>query len=72
MPSVKINSIPDTPKSVAEFSKDWLMFILDNWFHKNHENLTSVDITSFNASKNNLQVCIVRWNNLILMRPDTT
>ena len=72
MPSVKINSIPKTPKSVTEFSKDWLMFILESWFDKNHENLTSVDITSFNASKNNLQVCIVRWNNLILMRHATT
>ena len=57
MPSVKINSTPKTPRSVPEFSKDWLMFILEDWFHKNHENLTSVDITSFNASKNILQVC---------------
>ena len=56
MPSVKINSIPETPKSVTEFSKAWLMFILEDWFNKNHENLTSVDITNFNASKNNLQV----------------
>ena len=55
MPSVKINSTPKTPKSLSEFSKDWLLFILDDWFHKNHENLTSVDITSFNASKNALQ-----------------
>ena len=56
MPNVKINSIPPTPHSVAEFSKEWLLFVLDGWFHKNHENLTSVDITSFTANKNNLQV----------------
>ena len=63
MPSVKINSIPETPKSVTEFSKDWLIFILDDWFHKNHENLSSVEITSFNASKNNLQVCQIGNSN---------
>ena len=57
MPSVRINhSIPHTPQSVSEFSKEWLRFILDDWFHKTHENATNIDITSFSASKNNLQV----------------
>ena len=57
MPSVRINHvIPHTPQTVAEFSKEWLMFILDDWFHKTHENATNIDITNFSASKNSLQV----------------
>ena len=45
-----------TPTSVAEFNKDWLQFILQDWHSKSSTNQSSIDIISFEASKNGLQV----------------
>ena len=45
-----------TPTSVAEFNKEWLQFILQDWHSKSSTNHSSIDIISFEASKNGLQV----------------
>ena len=45
-----------TPTTVAEFNKEWLKFILENWHNKSSTNQSSIDIISFEASKNGLQV----------------
>ena len=45
-----------TPTTVAEFNKEWLKFILEDWHNKSSTNQSSIDIISFEASKNGLQV----------------
>ena len=48
--------IPPTPTSVEEFNKEWIKFVMDDWFIKNDIKTESVDIVSFSASLNSLQV----------------
>ena len=46
-----------TPKTVQDFSKEWLQYILEQWLNKEGKlEEKSVEILEFKASKNNLQV----------------
>eukprot|EP00091_Calanus_sinicus_P024535 TRINITY_DN8859_c0_g1_i1.p1 TRINITY_DN8859_c0_g1~~TRINITY_DN8859_c0_g1_i1.p1 ORF type:complete len:144 (-),score=27.67 TRINITY_DN8859_c0_g1_i1:9-440(-) len=47
--------IPPTPTCVEEFSKEWLKYVMDDWFAKNDIKTESVDILNFSASLNSLQ-----------------
>jgi len=47
--------IPPTPTCVEEFNKEWIKFVMDDWFIKNDIKTESVDIVSFSASLNSLQ-----------------
>ena len=48
--------IPPTPNCVEEFNKEWIKFVMDDWFIKNDIKTEAVDIVSFSASLNSLQV----------------
>ena len=54
-----------TPTTVAEFNKEWLQFILEDWHNKSSTNQSSIDIISFEASKNGLQVRFNFWLGLL-------
>jgi len=47
--------IPPTPTCVEEFSREWLKYVLDDWFAKNDIKTEAVDIVSFSADLNSLQ-----------------
>ena len=50
-------NIMKTPKTVQDFSKEWLQYILEQWLNKEGKlEEKSVEILEFKASKNNLQV----------------
>ena len=50
-------TIPKTPTGVAEFNKVWLKYVLEQWLNKNKSSQQkTVEITSFTANKNGLQV----------------
>ena len=58
-------TIPKTPTGVAEFNKVWLKYVLDQWLNKQKSNEhKTVEITSFTANKNGLQV----WDQFILAK----
>ena len=48
--------IPPTPTCVEEFNKEWIKYVMDDWFAKNDIKTESVDIVNFAASLNSLQV----------------
>ena len=48
--------IPPTPTCVAEVSREWIKYVMDGWFAKNNIRTESVDIISFSAALNNVQV----------------
>ena len=50
--------IPPTPTCVEEFSREWLKYVLDDWFAKNDIKTEAVDIVSFSAALNSLQVIV--------------
>ena len=54
-----------TPTTVAEFNKEWLQYILEDWHNKSSTNQSSIDIISFEASKNGLQVKFNFWLGLL-------
>ena len=45
-----------TPTSIPEFNKEWLKFILEDWFNRKSNNNNDVEILEFKANKNSLQV----------------
>jgi len=47
--------IPPTPTCVEEFNKEWIKYVMDDWFAKNDIKTESVDIVNFAASLNSLQ-----------------
>lgn len=44
-----------TPNSVEDFSKEWIEFVLQNYFVKNELDPDKIEIKSFEAKKNELQ-----------------
>ena len=48
--------IPPTPSCVGEFSREWIKYVMDRWFVKNSIRTESVDILSFYAALNTVQV----------------
>ena len=50
------SEIMKTPTSIPEFNKEWLKFILEDWFNRKSNNNNDVEILEFKANKNSLQV----------------
>ena len=48
--------IPPTPTCVGEFSREWIKYVMDGWFVKNNIRTEFVDILSFSAALNTVQV----------------
>ena len=48
--------IPPTPSCVGEFNREWIKYVMDGWFVKNSIRPQSVDILSFYAALNSVQV----------------
>ena len=48
--------IPPTPTCVGEFNREWIKYVMDGWFVKNSIRTQSVDILSFSAALNSVQV----------------
>ena len=48
--------IPSTPTCVGEFNREWIKYVMDEWFVKNSTRTEFVDILSFSAALNTVQV----------------
>ena len=48
--------IPPTPSCVGEFNREWIKYVMDEWFVKNSIRTEFVDILSFYAALNTVQV----------------
>ena len=48
--------ISPTPSCVGEFSREWIKYVMDEWFVKTSIRTESVDILSFYAALNTVQV----------------
>jgi len=47
--------VPPTPTCVEQFTKEWLKYVMDDWFVKNDIKTEAVDIVHFSAALNSLQ-----------------
>ena len=54
--------IPPTPTCVGEFSREWIKYVMDGWFAKNNIRTEAVDILSFYAALNTVQVIKRQFN----------